>query len=121
MNDDELKGKSLSEKNQILKQRRENAKKYTKEQMEADIKKYELNKDFGIYIINEDDLCGREYSGYIIKKNNGTFDIVINGDRGIPTNKMNVNTINEAMAYLVLGLRSEKSKEEYYRSKYMRR
>ena len=39
----------LAEFNKIAESGKELAKKYTEEQMYADIKKYELDKDFGIY------------------------------------------------------------------------
>ncbi len=103
------------------KQLREEAKKYTEEQMYADIKKYELDKDFGIYIISEGESPAAEDSGYIIKNNDGTFNVVITGERAIPTSKLKVGTINEAMSLLVSKLKYKKSEEEYFRSKSMRR
>ena len=124
-NDELFSKKTLEEQNKLLKERREATKQYTEEQMRKDIKKYGLDKEFGIYIVDEVDESelwypGREYSGYLIKKKDGKFQVVITGDRAIPTEKMEHDTINEAMACLVLGLRCEKSKEEYYRAKYFR-
>ena len=111
----------LAEFNKIAESGKELAKKYTEEQMYADIKKYELDKDCGIYIINEGERPDAENSGYIIKNNDGTFSVVITGERAIPTSELQVGTINEAMSHLISGLNYEKSKEEYFRSKSMRR
>lgn len=104
-----------------VQKRLEEAKTYTEEQMYADIQKYELDKAFGIYIIKEGERPSAEDSGYIIKNNDGTFNVVITGERAIPISEKQVATINEAMAALVFGLRKEQEKEEYFRSKSMRR
>lgn len=107
--------------NELKEIAKEEAKKYTKEQMEADIKTYELDKTFGIYIVNEGESINTEYSGYIIKNNDSTFNVVFTGERAIPTLNFKVGTINEAMSCLVEHLKYEKSKEEHFRSKSMGR
>lgn len=97
---------------------REEAKRYTEEQMREDIKKYELDKEFGIYIVDESEFKYPDAadSGYLIKKKDGTFQVVITGERAIPTSRLTVNTINEAMSLLVSKLKYEKSKAEYFRN-----
>ena len=96
----------------------EEAKRYTEEQMREDIKKYELDKEFGIYIVDESEFKYPDAadSGYLIKKKDGKFQVVITGERAIPTSRLTVNTINEAMSLLVSKLKYEKSKAEYFRN-----
>ena len=94
----------------------EEAKRYTEEQMRKDIKKYGLDKEFGIYIVDEGERPCTANSGYLIKKKDGKFQVVITGERAIPTSSLTVNTINEAMSLLVSKLKYEKSKAEYFRN-----
>ena len=108
--------KVLEEYKKIAERGKEKAKRYTEEQMREDIKKYELDKEFGIYIVDEGERPCTANSGYLIKKKDGTFDVIITGERAIPTSSLTVNTINEAMSHLVSGLNYEKSKAEYFRN-----
>ena len=110
--------KFMEEFNALSKKAKEEAKRYTEEQMREDIKKYELDKEFGIYIVDESEFKYPDAadSGYLIKKKDGTFDVIITGERAIPTSSLTVNTINEAMSHLVSGLNYEKSKAEYFRN-----
>lgn len=110
--------KKLEEYRKIAERGKEKAKRYTEEQMREDIKKYELDKEFGIYIVDESEFKYPDAadSGYLIKKKDGTFDVIITGERAIPTSSLTVNTINEAMSHLVSGLKYEKSKAEYFRN-----
>ena len=108
--------KRLEEYSKVAERGRERAKRYTEEQMREDIKKYGLDKEFGIYIVDEGERPCTANSGYLIKKKDGTFDVIITGDRAIPTSSLTVNTINEAMSHLVSGLNYEKSKAEYFRN-----
>lgn len=99
-----------------VKRRLEESKTYTKEQMEKDIRKYGLDKKFGIYIEDNGGRPSAADSGYIIKEADGTFSVVITGERAIPISEKKVETINEAMAAMVFGLKKEIDKEEYYRN-----
>ena len=106
----------LEEYSKIAERGKERAKRYTEKQMREDIKKYELDKEFGIYIVDEGERPCTANSGYLIKKMDGTFDVIITGERAIPTSSLTVNTINEAMSLLVSKLKYEKSKAEYFRN-----
>ena len=108
--------KKLEEYGKIAERGKERAKRYTEEQMRKDIKKYGLDKEFGIYIVDEGERPCTANSGYLIKKKDGTFDVIITGERAIPTSSLTVNTINEAMSCLVAHLKYEKSKAEYFRN-----
>ncbi len=110
--------KRLEEYSKVAERGRERAKRYTEEQMREDIKKYGLDKEFGIYIVDESEFKYPDAadSGYLIKKKDGTFDVIITGERAIPTSSLTVNTINEAMSLLVSKLKYEKSKAEYFRN-----
>ena len=114
----DLNGDVLDRLIKMGKELKEEAKRYTEEQMREDIKKYGLDKEFGIYIVDESEFKYPDAadSGYLIKKKDGTFDEIITGERAIPTSSLTVNTINEAMSHLVSGLNYEKSKAEYFRN-----
>ena len=84
--------------------------------MREDMKKYGLDKEFGIYIVDEGERPCTANSGYLIKNKDGTFQVVYTGERAIPTLSFKVNTINEAMSCLVAHLKYEKSKAEYFRN-----
>ena len=112
----DLNGDALDRLIKMGKELQEKAKRYTEKQMREDIKKYELDKEFGIYIVDEGERPCTANSGYLIKKKDGTFDVIITGERAIPTSSLTVNTINEAMSCLVAHLKYEKSKAEYFRN-----
>ena len=108
--------KFMKEFNALSEKAKEEAKQYTEEQMREDIKKYGLDKEFGIYIVDEGERPCTANSGYLIKNKDGTFQVVYTGERAIPTLSFKVNTINEAMSCLVAHLKYEKSKAEYFRN-----
>lgn len=108
--------KFMKEFNALSEKAKEEAKQYTEEQMREDIKKYGLDKEFGIYIVDEGERPCTANSGYLIKNKDGTFQVVYTGERAIPTLSFKVNTINEAMSCLVEHLKYEKSKAEYFRN-----
>ena len=110
--------KFMEEFHALSKKSKEEAKRYTEKQMREDIKKYGLDKEFGIYIVDESEFKYPDAadSGYLIKKKDGTFQVVYTGERAIPTFSIKVNTINEAMSCLVAHLKYEKSKAEYFRN-----
>ena len=108
--------REIREIKESVKRRLEESKTYTKEQMEKDIRKYGLDEKFGIYIEDNGRRPSAADSGYIIKEADGTFSVVITGERAIPISEKKVATINEAMAAMVFGLKKEMDKEEYYRN-----
>ena len=110
--------KFMKEFDALSEKAKEEAKRYTEEQMREDIKKYGLDKEFGIYIVDESEFKYPDAadSGYLIKNKDGTFQVVYTGERAIPTLSFKVNTINEAMSCLVEHLKYEKSKAEYFRN-----
>lgn len=107
----------LQEKLKELREKRGQNKSYTAEQMAEDIKKYGLDKEYGIYIVEEGGFRRYEYSGTLVKKRDGKFEVLITEERGIVTSNIKVDTIEEARAYLVKGLRGLQSKEEYFRAR----
>lgn len=109
--------KTVQEMFAKLAKEKERAKTYTEAQMIEEIKKYGLKEKYGIFIVNEGEFHHIENSGFIIKKNDGNFEVVITGERGIIISKTQKETINEAMYILVSKLCYEKSKEEYFQQK----
>lgn len=74
--------KFMEEFDALRKAAKEKAKQYTEEQMREDIKKYELDKEFGIYIVDESEFKYPDAadSGYLIKNKDGTFQVVYTGE-----------------------------------------